>query len=60
MERELKTQDDARPGRASIEFFFIKQKTAYEMEGRDWSSAGALPISPPTGTEAAWQPKKKT
>ena len=26
-------------------FFFFKQKTAYEMCGRDWSSDGALPIS---------------
>eukprot|EP01024_Parvocaulis_polyphysoides_P030104 TRINITY_DN27355_c0_g1_i1.p2 TRINITY_DN27355_c0_g1~~TRINITY_DN27355_c0_g1_i1.p2 ORF type:complete len:109 (+),score=14.00 TRINITY_DN27355_c0_g1_i1:81-407(+) len=25
-------------------FFFSKQKTAYEMESRDWSSTCALPI----------------
>src|SRR6059058_6323302 len=25
-------------------FFFFKQKTAYEMSLRDWSSDGALPI----------------
>src|SRR6059058_1965170 len=29
-------------------FFFFKQKTAYEMSLRDWSSDGALPIWPGT------------
>src|SRR3546814_4871165 len=31
----------------SVDFFFFKQKTAYEMRISDWSSACALPISCP-------------
>ena len=34
-------------------FFFFKQKTAYEIPRRDWSSACALPIYP--GERAKWQ-----